>query len=349
MNIAASTNPFAETLARQRAFAASGAPRSLDWRREQLSALIRMLEENEAAFAEALKADLGKSAFESFVSEIGFTISEAKYARRHLSRWMRPLHIGVPLMLMPGKGRLRPEPLGVALIIAPWNYPLNLVLAPLASALAAGNCAVLKPSEVSPHVSAALAAIVPKYFDSAAVAVVEGGVPETTALLALRWDKIFYTGNGTVGRIVMEAASKNLTPVTLELGGKSPTVVDASANLAVSARRIVWGKFLNAGQTCVAPDYVLAHETIHDALLDEMAKAVRAMYGDDPQQSPDYGRIVNDRHFERVCGYLGSGEIVVGGKTDAASRYIAPTILRDVSPDAPAMQEEIFGPVLPVL
>lgn len=349
MNIATPVAAFDSVIAQQRALFETGETKSAEWRRDQLSALIRMLEEKEAVFANALRNDLGKSATESFISEIGFTIAEANYARKKLGRWMKPARVGVPLLLQPGKGRIRPEPLGVALIIAPWNYPLQLALSPLASALSAGNCAVIKPSEIAPHVSEALATVVPDYFDPGAVAIVEGGVSETTALLEQQWDKIFYTGNGKVGRIIMEAAAKHLTPVTLELGGKSPTVVDESANLSVAARRIVWGKFLNAGQTCVAPDYILAHAAVHDALLSEMMTAVHDMYGADPRQSPDYGRIINDKHYERICGFLGSGQTVIGGDHDAGERYIAPTILRDVDPGSPAMQEEIFGPVLPVL
>jgi aldehyde dehydrogenase (NAD+) len=226
---------------------------------------------------------------------------------------------------------------------------VQLAIAPLAAAIAAGNCAVVKPSEVTPHVSAALARLVPKYLDREAVALVEGGVPETQALLAERWDHIFYTGNCRVGRIVMEAAAKHLTPVTLELGGKSPCIVDRDCDLDVAARRITWGKFLNAGQTCVAPDYVLVQEGRCDELVERMAHYVREFYGDDPKRSPDLARIVNDAHLDRLSKLLESGKPVVGGQVDRAERYVAPTILRDVPPDAPAMQDEIFGPILPVL
>jgi aldehyde dehydrogenase (NAD+) len=223
------------------------------------------------------------------------------------------------------------------------------VLLPLVGAIAAGNCAVLKPSEVAPNVSALVAKWVPKYLDPKAVKVVEGGVPETTALLREKWDHVFYTGNGTVGRIVMQAAAKNLTPVTLELGGKSPCIVDENVDLDLAAKRIVYGKFFNAGQTCVAPDYVLVHDRVHDALVNRMVSAIREFYGDDPQQSPDYARIVNERHHARLTRLLADADVVTGGETDLSDRYIAPTILRNVSGDHSVMQEEIFGPILPVI
>jgi aldehyde dehydrogenase (NAD+) len=226
---------------------------------------------------------------------------------------------------------------------------VQLVLTPLVGALAAGNCVVLKPSEVTPHSSAALAKLVPRYLDPDAVAVVEGGVAETTALLGERFDHIFYTGNGRVGRVVMAAAAKHLTPVTLELGGKSPCLVDSDVDLDVAVHRIAWGKFLNAGQTCIAPDYVLVHESRERELLDGLAKVLREFYGDDPKRSPDLARIASDRHQERLTKLLESGEVVVGGETDAAERWVAPTVLRNVSPDSPAMEDEIFGPILPVL
>ncbi|WP_244211062.1 aldehyde dehydrogenase family protein [Amycolatopsis kentuckyensis] len=239
------------------------------------------------------------------------------------------------------------DPLGVVLIIGPWNYPLQLILAPLVGALAAGNVAVLKPSELSPSVSAAIAEHVPAYLEG--VKVVEGAVPETTALLEQKFDHIFYTGNGVVGRIVMTAAAKHLTPVTLELGGKSPAVVEPGADLAVTAQRLAYGKFANAGQTCVAPDYVLAVGGTGPELAKQLDTTIRAMYGDDPATSPAYGRIINERHFDRLAGLLASGHAVVGGQHDRADKFIAPTVLTDVEPDAPVMQQEIFGPILPII
>jgi aldehyde dehydrogenase (NAD+) len=250
---------------------------------------------------------------------------------------------------MPAKNRLIPQPLGVVGIIAPWNYPLQLAIGPLVAAIAAGNCAIVKPSEVAPRTSEALARLVPKYLDPEAVTVVQGGVAETTALLEQRFDHIFYTGNGTVGRVVMTAAAKNLTPVTLELGGKSPTIVDASADLDVTARRIVWGKFFNAGQTCVAPDYVLVEKKIEERLLAALVRTVKEFFGADPKQTKDYSRIVNTRHHRRLVQYLGDGQLVCGGDHDENDKYIAPTILKNVKPDAPVMADEIFGPILPVL
>jgi aldehyde dehydrogenase (NAD+) len=257
--------------------------------------------------------------------------------------------VAAPVAVQPARARIVREPLGVVLVIAPWNYPVQLALVPLIGALAGGNCVVLKPSEVAPATSAVLARLIPRYLDPECVAVVEGGVPETTALLAERFDHVFYTGNGTVGRIVMEAAAKHLTPVTLELGGKSPCLVDSEVDLDVAARRIVWGKFFNAGQTCVAPDYALVPAALEKPLLERMKQVLVDFYGADPEKSPDFGRIVNGRHHARLTALLGAGEVVVGGRHDAASRYLAPTILRAVPPDAPVMQNEIFGPILPVL
>ena len=241
------------------------------------------------------------------------------------------------------------DPLGVVLVIAPWNYPAQLLLAPVVGALAAGNTVVAKPSELSPATSAAMARLLPAYLDADAVAVVEGGVPETTALLAERFDHIFYTGNGTVGRIVLRAAAEHLTPVTLELGGKSPAFVDRDTDLTVVAERLARGKFLNAGQTCVAPDYVLTDPETAAALEPLLADAVKALYGSDPAASGEYGRIVNERHFDRLTGLLDSGRTVVGGTSDRTAKYLAPTVLADVAPDAPVMREEIFGPILPIV
>jgi aldehyde dehydrogenase (NAD+) len=268
---------------------------------------------------------------------------------KNLKKWNKPERVGTPLVAMPGKSRLIPEPVGVVLVIAPWNYPIHLLLVPVAGAIAAGNAVVMKPSEVTTNTSALLASLVPKYLDTSAIALVEGGVPETTDLLEQHFDHIFYTGNGTVGRIVMAAAVKNLTPVTLELGGKSPVIIDASANLRVAARRIAWGKWLNAGQTCIAPDYVMVNSSVRDGFIDELGKAITEFFGDDPKESDSYGRIVSPNHFARVSGLMNGGTAVIGGETDAASRYIAPTVLLDVHPDAQIMKEEIFGPLLPIV
>jgi aldehyde dehydrogenase (NAD+) len=336
-------------VARLRATFESGRTRPIAWRREQLQAMRKMLTEREPELLEALAADLGKPRLEAWATDIGFVISEIDHALKHLRRWTRPTRVRTPLVTKPARARLVPEPLGVVLVIAPWNYPVQLALAPMVGAIAAGNTVVLKPSEIAPHTSGALAHFLPEYLDPEAVAVVEGAIAETKALLAERFDHIFYTGNGRVGRVVMEAASHHLTPVTLELGGKCPAIVDGSANLEVAARRIAWGKFLNAGQTCIAPDYVLVAREKEDQLVELIRRAIFDFYGNDPKASPDYARIVSDNQFKRLSGLLGSGTVAVGGEQDKGTRYIAPTVLRDVAPDAPAMQEEIFGPVLPVI
>ncbi len=327
----------------------SGRTRSIDWRLEQLGGIKRMLREREREIVEALRADVGKPELEAYAAEVAFTAGELDYVKRRLRGWMKPERVPTPIFTQPGVSRVHREPLGVVLVIGPWNYPFQLVMAPLVGALAAGNCAVIKPSEVAPATSSVIARFLPDYVDRACVRVVEGGVPETTELLAQRFDHIFYTGNGAVGRIVMAAAAKHLTPVTLELGGKSPCIVDRDVDLEVAARRIAWGKFYNAGQTCVAPDYVLVHESRHDALIDRLKATVREFYGADPKASADYGRVVNARHHQRLMKLMPSGEAAIGGEADEADRYIAPTVLTGVSPDSPAMAEEIFGPILPVL
>jgi aldehyde dehydrogenase (NAD+) len=328
----------------------SGHTRSYEWRKQQLQALLAMVERETPAIAEALHQDLGKPRLESWMSESNEVVASVKFMLKNLKRWLKPERVATPLALQPGKSWIQREPLGLALIIAPWNYPLLLSLNPLAGAIAAGNCVLLKPSEVAPATSSLLARIVPQYLDTSAIAVLEGGVPETTEILAQRFDTIFYTGNGIVGRIVMEAAAKHLTPVTLELGGKSPCYIDESADLEVAAKRVVWGKFMNCGQTCVAPDYLLVHERVHDRFTRMVADTVQTFFGATPEVSPDYGRIVNQRHLRRLLALLpGSGNVLVGGRADESSRFFAPTVLTDVPADAPIMRDEIFGPILPVL
>lgn len=352
MSQTVSTTSIGEVVAAARRTFESGATKPRAWRVAQLRALRRLLVEHEDEIAEALHADLGKSATESWVTETGFVVREIDHTLRHLGTWLAPRRVRVPLSLVPGRARVVREPLGVVLVIAPWNYPIQLCLAPLVGALAAGNAAVLKPSELAPATSSLLARLVPELLDRDAVRVIEGGVPETTALLAERFDHVFYTGNGTVGRIVLEAAARHLTPVTLELGGKSPTYVSDDADLEVAARRIVWGKFTNAGQTCVAPDYVLATRSTIDALKPLLVEAIRETFGDDPAESPDYGRIVDARHFERLTGLVDPAQVVTGGRSDAATRYLEPTVVEVSDPDDPdaaIMRDEIFGPVLPLV
>lgn len=339
-----------EAVATARAAFARGITRPIAWRQRQLDALSILLEEGEEAILDAVATDLGKPRLEGWITEVAFTRSEVALARKQVARWTRPRRVSLPLSALPGKGRIRPEPLGTVLIMAPWNYPVQLLLAPLAAALAAGNSVVLKPSELTPATSAVVADLVARHLDPEAVRLVEGGPEVAQALLAQRWDHIFFTGSTAAGRIVMQAAAEHLTPVTLELGGKSPAIVDASADVEVAARRIAWGKFLNAGQTCIAPDHVLVHADVHDELVTRLVEAVRSFYGADPRTSPDFARIVNQRHHARLVGLLdGSGEVVVGGDHDVDTCYLAPTVLVGTDPDAPAMAEEIFGPILPVL
>ncbi|MCU1459801.1 MAG: NAD-dependent aldehyde dehydrogenase [Actinomycetia bacterium] len=334
---------------------ASGRTRPLEWRREQLTRLRALVNECEPELTAALAADLGKPAIEAFVTELAFVKLEVDTALANLEHWTAPRPVPVPWKQKPGRARIVAEPLGVVLVIAPWNYPVQLTLAPMVAALAAGNCVVAKPSEVSAHTSATLGRLIPQYLDHDAVAVVEGGVPETQALLDERWDHILYTGNGTVGRIVMAAAAKHLTPVTLELGGKSPVIIDRDADVDVAARRVAWGKYLNAGQTCIAPDYALVHADVEERFITAVVRSIREFFGDDPHRSPDYARIVNGRHLRRLehllpePGRSADGTVVVGGERDEHDWYFAPTVLRDVSTDAPVMQEEIFGPILPVI
>ncbi|WDF33438.1 aldehyde dehydrogenase family protein [Arthrobacter agilis] len=332
----------------RRRYFATGATRPVGWRRGQLDALRRLLTEREQELTAALEEDLGKSRTEAFLSEIAVVRAELDFARRHLARWMAPEKIAVPGGLRPGRAWTQARPLGVVLIIGPWNYPLQLVLAPLVGALAAGNAAVLKPSELATATSAVLARLLPLYLDTDAVTVIEGGAEVSSDLLAQPFDHVFYTGGERVGKIVMKAAAEHLTPVTLELGGKSPAVV-VGGDLRAAARRIAYGKFMNAAQTCVAPDYILTTPAAAPALAEALADAVQDFYGTDPRTSGDYGRIINDHHFDRLVGLLDGGTVVSGGRHDRAERYIEPTVLRDVDPDSPLMQEEIFGPLLPVL
>jgi aldehyde dehydrogenase (NAD+) len=338
----------AQTVRRLRDAADSRLTHPRRFRAGQLRAMERMLAEHEAELLEALAADLGRPAAEGRLGDIALVRSEIDHAQLYLSEWMEDKHVRVPLALQPASAKIEHRPLGLVLIMGPWNYPVLLLLAPLVGALAAGNCAVLKPSEHAPATSELLARIVPEHLDPRAVAVVQGGPEAGAALLAERWDHIVFTGGERAGRIVAEAAARNLTPVTLELGGKSPAVV-ADGNMAAVARRIAFGKFVNAGQTCTAPDYVLAVGPAYDALVEQLPKAIAAFYGKNPSKSRDLGRIVNREHYDRVAGYLEQGTVLAGGNTDPERLFIEPTVLVDVDPAAPVMREEIFGPVLPLL
>jgi len=343
------TTEIEQLVAARRACFLSGKTRPADWRASQLAAIRAMVTERAQVFYDALWKDLRRNRVDAAVADLNAIADEADYARRNLGRWMKPLSERTPFFLWPGRTTTRFDPLGVGLIIGAWNYPIQLVLSPLIAAISGGNAAVLKPSEVSPASAAALAELVPQYLDRDAISVVTGGVEETTTLLEQHWDHIFFTGGTSIGRIVMTAAAKNLTPVVLELGGKSPAIVDASADLKVAARRIAHGRWLNAGQTCTAPDYVLVTKTVAPAFLDQLKAALLDFYGPDPQHSPDFGRIVSVRHFDRVKRLLDAGTVHHGGGHDRADLYIAPTILTDVPADAPVLQEEIFGPILPVI
>ena len=323
--------------------------RDLSWRKNQLRALNRLLVENEASLQEALYKDLRKGPIESNITEIGFVKSEIELNLKNLKKWARPKKVTTPFVLKPGKSEIIAEPLGVALIIGAWNYPINLTLTPLVSCIAAGNAAILKPSELATHVSELLAELIPRYLDKSAFKIVQGGVNETTALLEERFDKIFFTGSQAVGAIVMKAAAKHTTPITLELGGKSPCIVDSSADIELAARRIVFGKYTNAGQTCVAPDYILAHEDIIEPLTKAFKRTITSFYGDDPAKSEHFARIINKSHHQRLVQLIKGQQIEHGGAHDEADLYLEPTLLGRVKPGDPVMQEEIFGPVLPII
>ncbi len=340
---------ISKTIENQRKFFRSGATRDVSFRIRQLKLLATVVNTNETEILDALRKDMNRPAFEAFSAEIGFVLSDIKHILKNLRSWSRPCKVKNPPATKSAKSVIYPEPYGIALVIAPWNYPFQLLLSPLVGAIAAGNCAVAKPSEISAHSSAVITKIISDNFDPGFLAVIEGGVEESSALLAERFDSIFYTGGTEVGKIVMQAAAKHLTPVTLELGGKSPCVVEPDVNLEYTARRIAWAKFFNAGQTCIAPDYLLVSKKVKADLLKKMKDCIQGFYGADPISSADYGRIINDRHFERLSRLLKDGEVIVGGRAESDQRYIAPTVIDEVSMDSTLMQEEIFGPILPVL
>jgi aldehyde dehydrogenase (NAD+) len=342
-------NSYSAVAAQARAYFRAGHTRSIDARKQALTKLDATMRKHEAALFEALKADLGKPILEAYPSELGLVYADIRHTLKSLKSWMKPTRHLMPLTFQPARAYRYAEPLGTALILAPWNYPFQLAVSPLVGAIAAGCSVVLKPSELSPHTSAVIERILKEAFgENEWVTVVQGGADVSAALLEEKWDTIFFTGSTRVGKLVMQAAAKHLTPVTLELGGKSPAIVAADADLTVSAKRIIWGKFYNCGQTCIAPDYVLVESSAKAKLLEEMKKALVTFYGSDAKQSPDYGRICNAHHFKRLESLL-TGTTVAGGQRDLSARYFEPTILTDVSPNAAVMQEEIFGPILPVL
>ncbi|MEO5722766.1 MAG: aldehyde dehydrogenase family protein [Ilumatobacteraceae bacterium] len=341
-------NQIASIVSSARASYVAGTTRPLVWRIATLKRIKSLLSGHEDRLLDALAADFGKPRVEAWATEIGFCISDIDHTLAQLPRWVQPVKVPTPAAFKPGAATIVAEPLGVACVIAPWNYPVQLLVLPMAAAIAAGNAVIGKPSELAPNTAEALAAMFHD-LDDPAVGLVQGGVAETTELLTQRFDHILYTGNGRVAKIVLRAAAEHLTPVTLELGGKSPAIVSRNADIDVAARRIAWGKFVNAGQTCIAPDYVLVEQPVHDALVAAIGKNIEAFYGSAPQSSADYARIVNQAHFERLKGLLGKGTVAFGGHTDAAARYIAPTVLTGVSRSDAVMAEEIFGPILPVI
>ncbi|MCP5533412.1 MAG: aldehyde dehydrogenase family protein [Akkermansiaceae bacterium] len=334
---------------RQREFFRSGATLPEDFRRDALETLLSMLSQHEGELLDALRQDLGKSPHQAFATEIGFLGTEIRHALRKLRKWMKPGRPHAPWIAWPSRAEVRSEPFGVALILGPWNYPLQLVLSPLVGAIAAGNCVVLKPSEAAPHTSELLERLIAARFDPGFLTVATGGRETAEILLTERFDKIFLTGGAAAGHAVMGAAARHLTPVTLELGGKCPCIVEPGVPLETTARRIVWGKFLNAGQTCVAPDHVWVHHEITGELVEAMRRAITEFFGENPQRSPDFGRIINAFHHDRLTGLLGDVSIACGGRADREDLYLEPTILLDPVPGSAVMSEEIFGPILPVL
>ncbi|CYB92507.1 Aldehyde dehydrogenase [Staphylococcus aureus] len=325
--------------------------KDISFRKEQLKKLSKAIKSYESDILEALYTDLGKNKVEAYATEIGITLKSIKNARKELKNWTKTKNVDTPLYLFPTKSYIKKEPYGTVLIIAPFNYPFQLVFEPLIGAIAAGNTAIIKPSELTPNVARVIKRLINETFDANYIEVIEGGIEETQTLIHLPFDYVFFTGSENVGKIVYQAASENLVPVTLEMGGKSPVIVDETANIKVASERICFGKFTNAGQTCIAPDYILVHESVKDDLITALSKTLREFYGQNIQQSPDYGRIVNLKHYHRLTSLLNSEQmnIVFGGHSDEDERYIEPTLLDHVTSDSAIMQEEIFGPILPIL
>ncbi|XP_060814269.1 aldehyde dehydrogenase, dimeric NADP-preferring isoform X2 [Bombus pascuorum] len=340
---------YANLVERTRNVFLSGKTRPLEWRLKQLKQAQLMIKECEQEIISALASDLHKSKFESLTTEVVFTEGEIKDLLTYLKEWSADEKPPKAIVNILDKVEIKKDPFGVVLVIGPWNYPFQLCVVPLMGAIAAGNCVILKPSEISSATSKILAKIIPKYLDQECIHVVLGGVPETTELLKQRFDYIFYTGSTTVGKIIRDAANKFLTPVTLELGGKSPVYIDNTADLEISVKRILWGKCVNAGQTCIAPDYVLCTEEIQNKFIKKAKEILKEWYGDNPKESPDLTRIINEQHYKRLVNYLNNGKVALGGDCDSNEKYISPTILVDIKPTDPVMQDEIFGPILPFI
>ena len=343
------TEQIAHILSAQNQFFQSGATLAQAFRVKQLTTLKQAIHAYHEQIETALKQDLNKSVMETYVSEVALVLDEIDFMLKHLAHLMKPKHVKTPTSHFPAKSLIMYEPYGRVLNIAPWNYPFQLCIAPIVGAMAAGNTVILKPSEYAPHTSAVVAKLIAEYFEPQYIAVIEGGVETTQTLLQHQFDYIFFTGSTAVGKIVMRAASEYLTPVTLELGGKSPCIIDSTADIAQAAKRIMWGKALNSGQTCIAPDYVWVHESVKTQLVQAMQQAVTEMYGTNPLQNPDYPRMINQKHYQRVKAFLQDGTIVVGGDVNDTTLQISPTVLTDVTWQSPVMQEEIFGAVLPLM
>lgn len=338
-----------DIIKKQRQFFQTGTPKSYGFRMAALKRLERALKEYEEKLLKSLKADLNKSPAEAYMAEIGLTRAELSFVKKQLHRWMRPERAATPVTHFPAESYILKEPYGVTLIMAPWNYPVLLCLDPLIDAIGAGNCVILKPSAYAPAVSAVLKEMLESIYPEKYVAVIEGGRAANEALLEQRFDKIFFTGSVDVGRLVMEKAAENLTPVTLELGGKSPCIVDETASLGLAARRIAFGKLLNCGQTCVAPDYLLVHRKVKHTFLACLKRELIRMAGEDAFQNPDYPKMINEKHYERVKSLIEGEKVYYGGKCLKKTLQIEPTVLDEVTMDSPVMKEEIFGPLLPVL
>ncbi|PFB62075.1 aldehyde dehydrogenase family protein [Bacillus anthracis] len=334
---------------KQKEYFHNGHIRSVEVRKNNLKKLYKGIQRFEQEIFQALKLDLNKSGHESFTTEVGYVLKEISFQLKHISSWSKPKRVRTALTHFGSKGKVVPEPYGVTLIIAPWNYPFQLAIAPLVGALAAGNTIVLKPSELTPNVSKVLTRMLEELFQEELVAVVEGGVEESTALLKEPFDYIFFTGSVGVGKVVMEAAAKQLTPLTLELGGKSPCIVHKDAKIDVTARRIVWGKFLNAGQTCVAPDYMYVHASVKEQLIEALRHEIAEQYGKEPLHNDNYVRIVSERHFERLCRFLQDGQVVIGGNYKKDTLHIEPTVVTNITWQDAVMEDEIFGPILPII
>ncbi|PEJ56265.1 aldehyde dehydrogenase family protein [Bacillus sp. AFS002410] len=334
---------------KQKAYFQTGITKTPKYRITQLKKLYKSIVENEEEIKQALKQDLNKSDFEAYMTEIGFTLKEISEAIKKIEKWMKPKKVKTPITHFGTKGYIYREPYGVTLIISPWNYPFQLAMAPLIGAIIGGNTAVIKPSELTPNTSKIIRKIIKELFDEDYITVVEGGIAESTLLLQQKFDLIFFTGSVQVGKIVMEAASKNLTPLILELGGKSPTIVHSDANIQIAAKRIVWGKFTNAGQTCIAPDYIYVHDSVKQEFINALKNEIVHFYNDKPLLNNDYSKIISDRHFNRLVDFLKNGQVVHGGDYDLLTHKIEPTLITDINWDSPIMSEEIFGPILPIL